>query len=81
MLLREPVKLEPVITEPGELEFVGNFVKSRFRNLLLKLFGRFVGCAHYCRPRDQKKNQFLLSSYCTPCSVLSPLKSPSSPLG
>lgn len=37
MLMRELVRSEPVITEPGELEFVGHLEKSRFRDHL-KLF-------------------------------------------
>lgn len=66
MLPREPIRLEEVIIGPGELEFVGNLEKSRFRTHL-KLFARFIGYVHYSRSKTRKKTQ---SSYCLPNTLL-----------
>lgn len=63
---RELIRLEEVIIGSGELEFVGNLEKSRFRTHL-KSFAGFIGCVHYSRSQTRKKIQ---SSYCLPDTLL-----------
>lgn len=59
---RERIRLEEVIIGSGELGFVGNLEKSRFRTHL-KSFALF-------QVKDQKKKKKRESSYCLPDTLL-----------
>ena len=63
---RELIRLGEVIIGPGELEFVGNLEKSRFRTHL-KLFARFIGYVHYSRSKTRKKKYRTVTACLTLC--------------